>query len=398
MLALTGATIYPITSSVIKNGTVLIGKDGRIKKVGAKVKLPKGCQTINCKGLNIYPGFIEAHCHLGINREGLGAIGSHANEMTAPITPDMQAFDAVDVQDMHFKKALFEGGVTTANVSPGSGNIIGGTCDVITVKPARTAEELMVKPMIALKMAFGENPFRVYGSQKRSPATRMAIPALIRDQFTKVQNYIGRRKEAKKGKKHFDKDTKLEVLAKLLERKIPAHCHAHEAFDIMTSLRMAKEFGYRMVCVHGTGSATVAKELKKAKIPVILGPQGGFNGKIENRHRSLETARQLAEAGIEFSISTDHPVIPLRDIRIEAAKMVNRGLDPKIAIKALTAVPAKILGLEKEIGAIKPGMRANLIVWDGDPLDIANGKVRHSIVDGQLIERQTTEKGDFLEV
>lgn len=394
--ALTGARVHPMTAPPIEDGVVLVD-DGRISKVGRGLKVPRGYERLDCTGGNLFPGFVEAHCHLGVNREGVGGQGAQANEMTSPTTPTMRAMDAIDVHDMHFAKALFEGGVTAACVSPGSANVVGGTTDVISVAPSRTVAELMIRERTSLKMAFGENPFRVYGGQNKAPATRMGVAAVLRDQLQATRNYMARRKDARKDKKHVDLDPRHEVLADLLEGRLVAHCHAHESFDIETALRVAAEFRYRMVLVHGTGAPSLLPELKAARMDVILGPQGGFNAKVENRDRDLSAARDLEAAGIRFAISTDHPVLPLRDLRIEAAKMVNRGLDPTAALEALTIRPARILGLEDELGCIARGRRADLVLWEGSPLDVAFGRVRLVMVGGQVRTAPRISAGDYRE-
>jgi imidazolonepropionase-like amidohydrolase len=383
MLALTNGTIHTITNGIIENGTILID-DGVIKEIGQNLNIPEGSSTIQCDGKNIYPGFIEAHCHLAMIREGVGPVGNNGNEKTSPVTSDLQAFDSIDIQDMSIGKALFEGGVTMANISPGSANVIGGQTDIISVYPARTPDELHIKSSVAMKMAFGENPFRVYGGQNKPPATRMGIAALIREEMIKTQDYMEAKKDAAEKGTLLKRDVRLEASSKLLTKEIRAHCHAHESFDILMAIRIAKEFDYNMTIIHGTESTRVMPELIENKISIILGPQSGHNGKLENAGRSLDSGGILEKEGIEFSISTDHPVIPLRDLRVEAAKMVNAGMTAKRAIEAMTIIPAKILGVDDIAGSIEVGKRADLIVWSGDPLDVAYGKVEVAIVGGKI--------------
>ena len=378
MLALVNGNIHTITGEVIEKGTILV-EDGLIKEIGIDLKIPEGSSTIECDGKNIYPGFIEAHCHLGMIREGVGPVGNNGNEKTSPVT-----FDSIDIKDMSIAKSLFEGGVTMANISPGSANVIAGQCDIISVFPARTPDELHLKSSTAMKMAFGENPFRVYGSQSKSPATRMGVAAVLREEMIKTQDYMAAKKDAVENGKPVKRDVRLEASSKLLTKEMRAHCHAHESFDILTAIRIAKEFDYNVTIIHGTESTRVIPELKENNISVILGPQSGHNGKLENSGRVLESGGILEKEGIEFSISTDHPVIPLRDMRVEAAKMVNSGMSAKRAIEAMTIIPARILGVDDIAGSIEVGKRADLIVWSGDPLDIAYGKIEVAIVDGKI--------------
>jgi len=383
MLALVNGKIHTITGDVIDKGTILI-EDGLITHIGKNLNIPDDASTIECNGKNIFPGFIEAHCHLAMIREGVGPVGNNGNEKTDPVTSDLHAFDSIDINDSSIRKSLFEGGVTMANISPGSANVVGGQTDIISVRPARTPEEILIKPAVAMKMAFGENPFRVYGSQNKSPATRMAVAAKLRETLTQTQDYIEAKKDASKAGKPWKRDLKMEANSKLLNKELRAHCHAHESFDILAAIRIANEFDYNLTIIHGTESTRVIPEIKKNNISIILGPQSGHNGKLENSGRSLDSAGILEKEGVNFCISTDHPVIPLRDMRVEAAKMVNTGLSPKLAIEAMTIIPARILGVDDIAGSIEEGKRADLIVWDGHPLDIAYGRVEVAIVDGKI--------------
>ncbi len=389
-------SVHPVTLPSIAHGWIRFSEEnGRILEFGEGVppeSLEKGDRVLDGKGGHLYPGFVEAHSHLGVFREGIGSLGEQGNEMTDPVTPQMRALDAFDPFDPAIAKAVWYGGVTCVNISPGSANVFGGQTAVMSLCGAPTADEAVLREPSGIKGATGENPMRCHGSAKRSPMTRMAVAALMREYLDKAKAYAAGDKQQGKaegeeggGNGSADKarDLKLEALSMLLNKKIPLHCHAHAAQDIATAVRISGEFGLDLVIIHGTDAERVAELLHTAKIPVVLGPQGSVAGKFENSMRSLATAAALERSKVRFVLSTDHPVLPQYDLRLEAARAMNHGLSAQKALEAVTIVPAAVLGVDSLCGSIEKGKRADLVLWSHDPFNIADAVVREVFVGGR---------------
>jgi imidazolonepropionase-like amidohydrolase len=382
-VAITGGYVVPVDGDPIDGGTVLIG-DGKIVAVGrdGEVDVPEGVTTVDAAGKWVLPGFVEAHGHLGVHEEGEGWAGQDTNEMTDPVGARMRALDAINPADIGFTDAL-SGGVTTAVVKPGSGNPIGG--QTVAVKCwGRTVDEMLVREPISVKSALGENPKRVYGDQKKLPATRQGVAAVIRDAFTKAQDYKRKRDAAAADDSPFDRDNTLEILVRVLDGELPWCQHCHRADDIATALRLADEFGYRLVVNHGTEGHLVADLLAERGIPVIVGPLFTTRSKVELRERSLRTPGVLARAGVEVAITTDHPVVPIHFLVHQATLAVKEGLDADTALRSITTNPARILGLDDRVGSLKPGLDGDVVIWSGDPLDVMSRALR-VFVDGREV-------------
>ncbi|QFZ16521.1 amidohydrolase [Saccharothrix syringae] len=363
-VAITGGYVVPVAGSPIEGGTVLV-QDGRIVAVGADVEVPDGVPVVDAAGSWVLPGFVEAHGHLGVHEEGEGWAGQDTNEMTDPNGARLRALDAINAADRGFADAL-AGGVTTAVVKPGSGNVIGG--QAVAVKCwGRTADEMLVRNPVSVKSALGENPKRVYGDQKKLPSTRQGVAAVIRDAFTRAQDYVAR-KEAAEGP--FDRDPTSEVLARVLSGELPWCQHAHRADDIATALRLADEFGYRLIVNHGTEGHLIADLLAERGVPVIVGPLFTTRSKVELRQRTLRTPGVLARAGVRIAITTDHPVVPINFLVHQATLAVKEGLDRRTALESITVNPARIMGLDDRVGSLAPGLDGDVVLWSGDPLDV----------------------------
>jgi imidazolonepropionase-like amidohydrolase len=385
VVAITGGRVVPISGPPVENGTVLI-ENGKIAAVGADVKVPDGADVIDAAGKWVLPGFIEAHGHVGVHEEAEGWAGSDTNEMTDPVTAHVRALDAINPADLGFRDAI-AGGVLAVNVNPGSGNPIGGqTCAIKCW--GRTVDEMLLRAPAGLKSALGENPKRVYGEQKKTPSTRLGVAAVIRAAFVEAANYL-QKQEAEQAKlenerKPVDRDLKLEALGMVLRREIPWRQHCHRADDIATALRIADEFGYELVIDHGTEAHLVADLLAAKGIPVIIGPLFTTRSKVELRNRSLANPGKLAAAGVTIAITTDHPVVPINFLVHQASLSVKHGLDPEIALQALTINPARIIGVADRLGSLEPGKDADIVIWSGDPLDVMN-RVERAFLDGREI-------------
>ncbi|MFI9010452.1 amidohydrolase [Actinosynnema sp. NPDC053489] len=379
-VAITGGYVVPVAGEPVDGGTVLI-RDGKIVAVGADVEVPDGVPVVDAAGGWVLPGFVEAHGHLGVHEEGEGWAGQDTNEMTDPNGARLRALDAINAADQGFADAL-AGGVTTAVVKPGSGNVIGG--QTVAVKCwGRTADEMLVRHPVSVKSALGENPKRVYGEQKKLPSTRQGVAAVIRDAFTKAQDYAARR-DAADGP--FDRDTTSEVLARVLSGELPWCQHCHRADDIATALRLADEFGYRLIVNHGTEGHLIADLLAERDIPVIIGPLFTTRSKVEVRNRSLRNPGILARAGVRIAITTDHPVVPIHFLVHQVTLAVKEGLDPRVGLESITTNPAAIMGLDDRVGSLRPGLDGDVVIWSGDPLDVMSRALK-VFVEGREVYR-----------
>ncbi|MFI6321829.1 amidohydrolase [Nonomuraea sp. NPDC050556] len=387
-IAITRGYVVPVDGEPIQNGTVLI-QDGKIVAVGADVAVPEGVDVVDAAGGWVLPGFVEAHGHLGVHEEAEGWAGQDTNEMTDPNGARLRALDAINPADLGFTDAL-SGGVTTAVIKPGSGNPIGG--QTVAVKCwGRTVEEMLLKEPVSVKSALGENPKRVYGDQKKLPSTRQGVAAVIRDAFRKAQDY----KDKIARGDQVDRDGTLEILVKVLDGELPWCQHTHRADDIATALRLADEFGYKVIINHGTEGHLLADILAERQIPVIIGPLFTTRSKVELRQRSLRNPGILARAGVELAITTDHPVIPIHFLVHQATLAVKEGLDRDEALRTITVNPARIMGLDDRVGALKPGLDGDVVIWSGDPLDVMSRALR-VFVDGREVYtfNDATGEGD----
>ncbi|MBF8187406.1 amidohydrolase [Nonomuraea sp. K274] len=384
-LAITSGYVVPVVGDPIDGGTVLI-QNGKIVEVGADVRVPEGTPVVDARGGWVLPGFVEAHGHLGVYEEAEGWAGQDTNEMTDPNGARLRALDAINPADLAFADAL-SGGVTSAVIKPGSGNPIGG--QTVAVKCwGRSVDEMLIKEPVSVKSALGENPKRVYGDQKKLPSTRQGVAAVIRDAFMKAQDYKARRAAAAAEDKPFDRDGTLEILARVLDGELPWCQHTHRADDIATALRLADEFGYRVVINHGTEGHLLADTLAAKDVPVIIGPLFTSRSKVELRQRSLRNPGILARAGVRLAITTDHPVVPIHFLVHQATLAVKEGLDPATALRSITHDPAAIMGIDDRVGSLRPGLDGDVVIWDGDPLDVMSRALR-VFISGQEVYSYT---------
>ncbi|MFQ4148240.1 amidohydrolase [Arthrobacter sp. LAPM80] len=359
VLAITNAHVVPVEGEPF-DGTVLV-EGGKILALGASVQAPEGADVLDAKGQWLLPGFIDAHVHLGMDPEGEVGATSDVNEMTNPVMAGVRAIDAVDPFDPGFTDAL-AGGITTVNVNPGSGNPIGGQA-VAMHTHGRYIEEMVLRSPSGLKSALGENPKGVYGEKKQTPSTRLGTALVIRQAFMDAQNWMAKPEPR-------PRDAHMEALAMVLRREIPWRQHCHRADDIATAIRLAEEFGYDLVIDHGTEAHVLGDVLAARGTPVLIGPLFTTKSKPELRARSIANPGKLAAAGVEISIITDHPVVPINFLVHQASFAVKEGLDRTTALRAITINPARVLGLAGRIGSLKVGKDADLVLWSGDPLDV----------------------------
>jgi imidazolonepropionase-like amidohydrolase len=366
-VAIVGGYLVPIEGEPIENATVVI-TDGKITAVGAKARIGKGVEVIDATGKWVLPGFIDAHAHLGVWEEGDGWAGEDANEMTDPVGARLRALDAINPADQGFADAL-AGGVTSCVIKPGSGNPIGG--QTVAIKTwGRIVDEMIIKSPASVKSALGENPKRVYGGKDKLPSTRLGVAAVIRDALAKAQDYQAKRDAAAKKKEPFDRDPSLEVLVRVLTGELPWCQHTHRADDISTAIRLADEFGYRLVINHATEAYLLADVIAERDIPCIVGPLFHTRSKVEVRNRSLATAGKLANAGVTVALTTDHPVVAIDFLVHQATFAMREGMSRTDALRSITINPASILGFADRVGSIAKGKDGDVVIWSGDPLDV----------------------------
>lgn len=379
MLFVTNGHIKTMAGQEFSCGSVLIDDNGKITAVGENLSAPEGATVIDAAGRLVTPGVVEAHCHIGLDNEGIGWEGMDYNEIVEPITPQMRAIDSIYPQDEAFANAI-RGGVTTACTGPGSANVIGGTFVAIKLYGNRV-DNMVVKNPIAMKCAFGENPKRCYGQgAKKSPMTRMAVAALLRETLFKTKRYM----EDKEAGKNPPFDMKLEAMEPVLRGEMPLKCHAHRCDDILTAIRIAKEFGVGLTLDHCTDGEVIAEELAKEGYPAFVGPTMGGKSKVELQHKSFTTPKALHDAGVKISIITDAPVIPLQFLPMCAGLAVNAGLPVEEAWKAITINPAESVGIADRVGSLEVGKDGDLVIWTADPLTTVGGEAYMTVVDGKI--------------
>jgi imidazolonepropionase-like amidohydrolase len=382
-VAITGGHVVPVCGPAVEGGTVLV-LDGRVAAVGDEVEVPDGVPVVDATGGWVLPGLVEAHAHMGVHEEGEGWAGQDVNETTDPNGARMRALDAVNPADEGFRDAL-AGGVTTAVVLPGSANPIGG--QTVALKTwGRIVDEMVLRSPASVKSALGENPKRVHGEAKRLPSTRQGVAAVIRDALTRAQDYRDRRHRAAAAGEPFDRDPTSEVLARVLAGELPWSQHCHRADDIATALRLAEEFGYRLVVNHGTEGHLLADVLAERGVPVVIGPLFTTRSKVELRQRHLRNPGLLAAAGVQVAITTDHPVVPVGFLVHQATLAVKEGMDRDEALRAITLTPARVMGLDDRVGCLRAGMDGDVVVWSGDPLDVMSRALR-VFVEGREVYR-----------
>ncbi len=374
MKAIINGKIITMEKEDFDSGTILINDQGKIKKIGTKIEIPEGCEVIDAQGRYILPGFIDAHTHLGIYEEIYSHEGDDVNEMSEPVTPQLRAIDGINIHDIGFQDAL-KGGVTTVIIAPGSANVVGGT--VCIMKTAgKSFNSRLIKESAGMKVAFGENPKEVYGSEKKMPYTRMGIAALLRETLVDGQNYI-KDKEA-------EKDLGKDEIARLLNHKMPLRAHVHRADDILTAIRIAREFNLKLTIEHGTEAHLTMEELKEYEVPVCVGPLLISRAKVELKEKSFKNPGILQKNGVKVALITDHPETPIDYAVLNAILAVKEGMDPKEALKALTINPAEIMGIDKSTGSLAPGKDADIVIWSGDPLNIMN-RAELVMIEGNVV-------------
>ena len=384
MLIINGV-VHTMDGPVIENGYVALA-GSKITRVGPMEDCPASWEgeVLDAQGGHVCPGFIDAHCHLGMFGDALGFESDDGNEETDPCTPQLRAIDAVNPLDRCFAEAR-AAGVTTVLTGPGSANPISGQFAALKTD-GRWVDAMVARAPAAMKLALGENPKQVYHDRDETPVTRMATAAIIRENLRKAVEYGEKMDRAAQDEDADppDYDAKLEALLPVVRGELPVHIHAHRADDIATGVRIAREFQLKCVIVHGTEGHLLPELLAQAGVPVITGPSLGDRSKPELANMTLENPALLQRAGVDVAICTDHPEVPVQYLPLCAALAVKGGMDQESALAAITIGAARIAGLEEGLGSLTPGKEGDVVVTSRHPLELL-GEVRAVLLGGRRI-------------
>ncbi|AGA68687.1 amidohydrolase, imidazolonepropionase [Desulfitobacterium dichloroeliminans LMG P-21439] len=364
-------------------GSILV-EGTRIKAMGEELVAPEGAKVIEAEGKLVLPGFIDAHCHVGLGEEIYQHEGDDLNEMTEPVTPELRAIDGINPEDEGFRDARL-GGVTTVFSTPGSGNVIGGT-GVVLKTAGKVVDKMVLREPAGLKVAFGENPKAVYGAeQKKMPMTRMATASLLRQALVDAETYLEKLEQGIEDPEKFpERDLGMESMIRVIKREIPLRAHAHRADDIMTAIRIAQEFNVDLIIEHCTEGHKIADVLAEYGYPAVVGPVLVNRAKVELKDKSFETPGILTRAGVKVAIITDHSVTPIEQLPLCAALVARAGMDEEEALKAITINPAEILGVDDRVGSLEVGKDADIVLWSEHPF-VLKARPETVIINGQVI-------------
>ena len=381
MIFIKNGTINTITHGIIHDDILI--DNGKIIEIGKNIVANLDAEVIDAEGKFVFPGFIDAHTHLGLWEDGMGFEGADGNEETDPITPQLNPIDGINPMDKTFEEAV-QGGITSVCTTPGSANVMGGQCIAIKTYGKRI-DKMVIKNPVASKIAFGENPKTCYGRDEKMPQTRMAIASLLRENLKKAEEYLDEMELYMEHEDH-DKpeyDIRMESLIPVLQGEIPFKVHAHRADDIFTAIRIAKEFDVKITIDHCTEGHLIVDELVEEGYPIVVGPSLSERSKIELRNLTFDTAGILSNAGLDVCLMTDHPVIPVQYLPMCAGIAVKHGMKKEKALESITINPARTLGIEDRVGSIEVGKDADIVIWDGCPLELQSN-VLFTIINGKV--------------
>lgn len=376
--------IYTMSDiGILDNGDIRID-NGKITEISQNIIPNDGEKVIELNGEFVYPGFIDAHCHMGLFEWGMGFEGSDGNEMTDPITPHMRAIDGINPMDISFKHAR-EGGVTVVVSGPGSANVCGGTFGAFKTY-GNSIDKMVVKNPIGMKIAFGENPKRVYNSKSKMPMTRMGIAGMLRSFIIESKNYLMKKEQAsKKGEEFLDVNLKYEAMIPVLNKEIPLKAHCHRADDILTAIRIAKEFDLNLTLDHCTEGHLVSEYIKESGFPAIVGPTMTHASKIELGNKTFETPGVLVGQGVKVAIVTDHPVIEQEYLPVCAGLATkNTSLSEIDALKTITINAAEIINIQDRVGSIEIGKDGDIVIFDKSALS-SDSNCLYTIINGEIV-------------
>lgn len=377
MILLKNGNVMTMTGTNYPTGDVLV--EGRkIKAVGIQLKIPADTQVIDCTGKTILPGFIDAHCHIGLSEDGTMYEGEDSNEAVNPVTPHVRAIDGINPADIAIREARL-GGVTTVCVGPGNSNVFGGIMSIFKTRGTRI-DDMLIKETYAVKGALGEGPKETYAPKKIMPMTRMGIAGLMRENLVNARTYLDKKESGKIEAINL----KYEALGRVLKGEIPLVVHANRMDDIYTALRIKKEFRIDLVLTQAADAYLMANVIREADVPVILAPVLCGRLSVEMANMSHHAPIVLEEAGVTYCISTDAPPVPIQFLPTSAASSVREGLTPEAALRAITITPARVLGIADQVGSLEIGKDADIVVYDGSPFHLAS-RISLVMMDGEII-------------
>ncbi|MBC5996875.1 amidohydrolase [Romboutsia ilealis] len=381
MLLIKNGKILTMVEEAIENGCILINK-GKIIEVDKDIKETNEMKVIDVNGAWVMPGLIDAHCHVGLSLGGVGWEGDDVNERINSVTPYARGIDSVNILDKGFEDAI-EGGVTSLMTGPGSANVCGGQSVFMKTK-GKSLDDMIVKNPAAMKVAFGENTKNVYSQRTTSPSTRMGTASILRETLFEANKYKVRKDRALKNNENFEIDFKKEPWIDVLDKRIPLKAHAHRADDILTAIRIAKEFDLNMTLDHCTEGHLIAEHVKDSEFDIILGPSLGSVTKPEVQNKTFATAGILNKAGCRVAIMTDHPVVPIQYLALSAGLAAKAGLGIEEGLKAITINPAKICNVDDRVGSLEVGKDADIAIFSGNPMETFT-ETLYTIIDGNIV-------------
>ncbi|BCN30104.1 amidohydrolase [Anaeromicropila herbilytica] len=392
MLIIKNGKIFTMAARIIEQGSIAIDHE-KIIAVDDKNNIPskEDDTVIDANGYWVLPGIIEAHCHIGISEEKKGAEGEDCNECTTPVTPYLRALDAVNPLDPAFHNAI-QAGITGVMTGPGSNNVVGGQF-VFMKTHGRVIDKMAIMEPAAMKIAFGENPKRSYKDLNKQPSSRMSIASLLREQLFSAIQYKKSKDAAIAVNENFEKDFNMECWMPVIEKKIPLKAHVHRTDDILTAIRIAKEFGLNLTLDHCTEGHIIADAIKESGYPAILGPGMSCRNKIEIQNADFKTAGVLAKKGVKVAITTDHPVSLIQYLPICAGLAAKKGLGVEEGLKAITINAAEICGVSDRVGSIEVGKDADIAIFTGNPMEVFTHTVC-TIINGEVVYRWEDEESD----
>ena len=372
MLLIQNGLLYTMESEEPIRADLLL-RHGKIAEIGPNIPPTEGMRVVDAQGLRVFPGFIDAHSHIGISEEKTSLQGDTCNENTNPVTPCMRAIDAINPMDSAFHRAL-AAGITGVMAGPGSSNAVGGQFAFLKTH-GRRVDDMVVLAPAAIKIAFGENPMTCYGTNGNIPSTRMGIASLIREALFQARAYF-----EEGGQGRFD----MECYRELFEGKIPLKAHVHRADDIFTAIRIAEEFGLELTLDHCTEGHLIGKEIAACGYPAIVGPSLATRSKEEVSLSDFKTAGILQKAGVRVALTTDHPVAPIQSLPLCAALAAREGMGEWGALRAITIDAAKICRVDHRLGSLTVGKDGDLVLYDGSPLEVASS-ARATVINGEIV-------------
>lgn len=380
MICITNGQIHDAVCPETVIADILV-ENGKIKEIGTNLNIPKNVEIIDATGMQVYPGFVEAHCHIGLHGYGIGYEGRDYCELNDICTPQLRGIDGVKPFDVAFHKAA-KAGVTSVCTGPGSADVLGGTFTTLKTVGKRV-ENMIIKEAVAMKCAFGENPKRCY--EKMSDTSRMTTAFILREALAKAKLYMAKKEAAGDDVLKMPQlDMKSEALIPVLKGEIPLKAHAHTTEDMFTALRIAKEFEVKITLEHVTEGHLIVEELAKENVPLAVGPSLTDASKYELRNKSWETPGVLAKAGCQVAIITDAPVIPQEYLPLCAGLAVRAGMEPFAALQAITINAAKHAGIADRVGSLEIGKDADIVITDGCPFEVST-KIKYVLIDGNVI-------------